>query len=148
MLETFGALILFVLVVAFWRGLWTAIMTAAILVFMLAIGGSFVYAAFATDASHAILLALTPAALFGLYRVWQTRKLERILLQDRISRQNEKFSAVGVDGQGSIVRIDEHAVFPTDRRGASAYSNRIGASAAAFVHDGKGIKGFFGAQIK
>ena len=148
MLETFGALILFVLVVAFWRGLWTAIMTAAILVFMLAIGGSFVYAAFATDASHAILLALTPAALFGLYRVWQTRKLERILLQDRISRQNEKFSAVGVDCDGSKVGGYSNRAVPADGCITTGYGNRVSASRPSFIHNGKGIKGFFGSQVK
>ena len=140
MFETFAALILFTLVLAFWRGLWTAIIFALIAIFMLSVGGSFIIAAFANDAGFAIILALLPVTGFAIYTLYQTAKIKRECdyeeaLKTRISEQNKEGGSVGVEGEPPVVHIDEDVVLPTDGGGSPANSNWVGGSRSPLIHD-------------
>ena len=83
----------------------------------------------------------------------QIRKLERTLMNDRIMRtrisaQYEKIGPIGIEGERSVVRVDEHTVFPRNRRGSSAYSDSIAAGAAAFVYDREHIKSVLRSEVE
>ena len=140
MFETFAALILFTLVLAFWRGLWTAIIFAAIAVFMFSVGGSFIITALTNDSGFAIILALLPAAGFAIYTLYQTAKIKREFdyeeaLKTRISEQNKEGGSIGVEGQPPVVHIDEDVVLSTDGSCTPANGNWVGASRSTLVND-------------
>ena len=153
MVEILAALVAFVFVIAFWRGLWTTITGGFFMLIVLVLGGGFIWAALHNDTIVAIGLALAPAGLFGIYRIYQTRKLERMLLHDRImktriSAQYEKLGAVGVDGEGSVVGIDEDAIRSTDWSGTTAHSNWACSCRPSLVHDCKTVNCPFGAEAQ
>ena len=153
MFEILGAVIVVVLVVAFWNGLWTVVVGGFFMLIVLMLGGGFIWAALYNDTVIAIVLALAPAALFMVYRNHQIRQMERMHLQQRIMRtqistQDEEFRPVGIQSDGSIVDINQNRVFPTDRRCASAYSDSIAAGAAAFVYDREKVKSILRSEVE
>ena len=153
MVEILAALVVFVFVIAFWRGLWTLVIGLTFTLFVFMIGGGFVGAALYNDTVIAIVLALVPAGLFGIYRIYQTRKLERMLLHDRImktriSANYEKFGAVRVDGEGAVVGIDEGAILPTDGRSSSGHGNWACSCRPSLIHDCKTVNCPFGAEAQ
>ena len=153
MFEIIAALLISVFVIVFWRDLWTLGIGIALVLFTFIIGGGFTLAAFYNDTVIALALALVPALLFMIYRMYQIRKMEHMHLQQRIMRtristQYEKGSAIGIEGESAVIIVDEDTVFPTDRRGSSAYSDSIAASAAAFVYDREHIKSILRSEVE